>query len=70
MDQMQRCLDNVFRKRPLPKICEEEIWKIENNDKEEVQFQILQKVPAWRAYEERKNFPLTIEKGIQLAAVR
>ena len=27
-------------------------WKIENNDKEEVQFQTLQKAPEWRAYEE------------------
>ena len=45
-------------------------WKIENNDKVEVQFQTLQKTPARRGYEETKNFPPTIEKGIQLAAVR
>ena len=45
-------------------------WNIENNDKEEVQFQTLQKAPARRTYEERKNFSPTIEKGIQLAAVR
>ena len=45
-------------------------WKIENNKKEEVQFQTLQKAPAWRVYEEKKNFPPIIEKGIQLAAVR
>ena len=45
-------------------------WKIENSDKEEVQFQTQQKAPVWRAYEERKNFPPTIEKCIQLAAVR
>ena len=45
-------------------------WKIENNDKEEVQFQTLQKAPARRAYEERKNFPPIIGQGIQLAAVR
>ena len=45
-------------------------WKIENNDKEEVQFQKLQKAPARRAYEERKNFPPIIGQGIQLAAVR
>ena len=31
-------------------------WKIENSDKEEVQFQTPQKAPARRAYEERKNF--------------
>ena len=45
-------------------------WKIENNDREEVQFQTLQKAPGRRAYEERKDFPTRIEKGIQLAAVR
>ena len=28
-------------------------WKIENND---FQFQTLKKAPAWRMYEERKNF--------------
>ena len=33
-------------------------WKIENN-KEEVQFQTLQKAPTQRAYEERKNLPWT-----------
>ena len=42
---------------------------MENNNKEELQFQTLQKAPAQRAYEERNNFPPTIEKGIQLAAV-
>ena len=45
-------------------------WKIKNNDKEEVQFQTLQKAPAWRAYDEGRNFPPRIEKGIHLAAVR
>ena len=33
-------------------------------------FQTLQKAPTRRAYEERKNFPPRIEKGIFLTAVR
>jgi len=45
-------------------------WKIKNNDKEEVRFQTLQKAPARRAIEERKNFPPRIEKGVHVAAVR
>ena len=45
-------------------------WKIKNNDKDEVQFQTLQKASAQRAYEQRTNFPPTIEKGIHLAAGR
>ena len=45
--------------------------KIENNDKEEVRFQTLQKAPTRRAIiEERKNFPPRIEKGVHVAAVR
>jgi len=44
-------------------------WKIEKNNKEEVQFQTLQKALAQRVYGERKNFPPKIKKGIHLVAV-
>ena len=37
-------------------------WKIENNDKEELQFQTLRKTPTWRVYEERKSFPPRVKK--------
>ena len=47
-------------------ICEEEM----NSDFEEVQSQTLKKAPARRTYEERKNFPPRIRKGIHLAAVQ
>ena len=36
--------------------------KIENNDKEEIQFQTLQKAPARRAYEEERTFHQESEK--------
>ena len=36
--------------------------KIENNDKEEIQFQTLQKAPAPTAYEEERTFHQESEK--------
>jgi len=40
--------------------------KIENNDKEEIQFQTLQKAPARRAYEEERTFHQESEKVFTL----
>ena len=58
-----------FKKRSPLKIFVKRNWKIEKNNKEEVQFQTLQKALEQRVYEERKNFPPKIKKGIHLAAV-
>ena len=58
-----------FRKRSPLKIFVKRNWKIKKNNKEEVQFNTLQKALGKRVYEERKNFPLNIKKGIHLVAV-
>ena len=52
-DQMQRSLDSFCRKRSLRKSCEEE-WKIEKNNKEQVQFTTLWKAP-WKQYKEKRK---------------
>ena len=68
-DEIQRCLDSFFRKRSPLKLFVKRNWKIEKNNKEEVQFKTLQKALVQRVYEERKNFPPKIKKGIHLVAV-
>ena len=68
-DQIQRCLDSFFQEKVTLKIFVKRNWKIKKNNKEEVQFNTLQKALGKRVYEERKNFPLNIKKGIHLVAV-